>query len=332
VLVNPKQCLQCGFLNAPDWVFCQRCAAALSTSPSGPLAPQFAGGPASEQMYERERAVLDNYEQQVDALVERYLDTDPADRSRVQKELERMLQLLWNQIDAFRRSFPGDDVWPLYMSTFYMAQATLKAFTVGFFRKSSSRSSNVAVGLATGLVARQQEKANLVEAAKLLDQSCQYWDNAKAHILKVRCFQALGDKQAAVNELQYIMQRFPNEPEYVEARQIWDEMHSSGKGMCFIATAAYGSALAPDVVLLRRFRDEDLLPTRWGRLFVAAYERSSPPVAKIIARHAGLRVLTRLLVVTPLLGIVKQRTTHRFARSRRSAAARGERGGNQISR
>ena len=75
---------------------------------------------------------------------------------------------------------------------------------------------------------------------------------------------------------------------------------SSGGGGCFIATAAYGSYLHPQVQVLRDFRDNYLLTNAPGRTFVAIYYHLSPPAAEFIARHAMLRLMVRL-TLTPLV-------------------------------
>ncbi|MDB4964395.1 MAG: Fibronectin type domain protein [Myxococcales bacterium] len=62
---------------------------------------------------------------------------------------------------------------------------------------------------------------------------------------------------------------------------------------CFIATAAYGSAMQSDVDLLRRFRDGALLGSPLGRLAVAAYYALSPPLARAIATDERLRAAAR---------------------------------------
>jgi hypothetical protein len=64
-------------------------------------------------------------------------------------------------------------------------------------------------------------------------------------------------------------------------------------GLCFIATAAYGSAWHPHVASLRRFRDERLRPNAAGRAAIAVYEAVSPPIAAFIAPRPTLRAVTR---------------------------------------
>lgn len=85
---------------------------------------------------------------------------------------------------------------------------------------------------------------------------------------------------------------------------------SSGDGgNCFIATAAYGSYLDPHVEVLRKFRDRYLLTNGPGRLFVAAYYRVSPPVARLIARHEPLRSATRWALTPLVYGAAHPRTS-----------------------
>lgn len=75
---------------------------------------------------------------------------------------------------------------------------------------------------------------------------------------------------------------------------------SGGSSGCFIATAAYGSALEPQVVLLRKFRDLRLLTNAPGQAFVRWYYATSPPVAAFIARHDLARLTVRVALL-PLL-------------------------------
>ena len=76
-----------------------------------------------------------------------------------------------------------------------------------------------------------------------------------------------------------------------------------GQFYCFIATAAYGSALEPHVVVLRQFRDRHLQRTALGRAFIRYYYRYSPPLAEFIAEHPRARLATRMML-TPLTFLI----------------------------
>jgi len=73
---------------------------------------------------------------------------------------------------------------------------------------------------------------------------------------------------------------------------------------CFIATAAYGSPLAPQVQHLRTFRDRFLMPYSLGHWFVDLYYRYSPPLAEALRQHDDLRAVVRT-GLRPLISAVK---------------------------
>lgn len=75
-------------------------------------------------------------------------------------------------------------------------------------------------------------------------------------------------------------------------------------GGCFIATAAYGSAMAPEVDALRAWRDRHLASHAVGRAFIAVYQAWSPPAADAIRRSEALRAATRV-VLWPVVGVAK---------------------------
>jgi hypothetical protein len=76
-------------------------------------------------------------------------------------------------------------------------------------------------------------------------------------------------------------------------------------GVCFIATAAYGTETASQLVILRDFRDQVLLRNALGSRFVAAYYRLSPPVAALIAKNNFLRAVVREMLVDPVVNILQ---------------------------
>lgn len=90
-----------------------------------------------------------------------------------------------------------------------------------------------------------------------------------------------------------------------DARRSREIPRKRGKGgrddSCFIATAAYGSELAPVVQNLREFRDEVLVKSFGGRFFIAVYCRLSPPVAQLVAHSVFLKIVVQRLIKTFLI-------------------------------
>lgn len=86
----------------------------------------------------------------------------------------------------------------------------------------------------------------------------------------------------------------------IDVRDFW-EMYQSGGGnedggFCFVATAAWGSYMAPEVRTLRAFRDQYLLTNGPGRLFVRAYYAASPPLARFISESPALKAVARVVI------------------------------------
>lgn len=79
-------------------------------------------------------------------------------------------------------------------------------------------------------------------------------------------------------------------------------------GGCFIATAAYGSALAPEVDVFRNFRDGTLLTSKLGSLFVKTYYFISPPLASVISKSEWLRLAVRRFLLEPILSLLKPKS------------------------
>ena len=56
----------------------------------------------------------------------------------------------------------------------------------------------------------------------------------------------------------------------------------SGSGGCYVATAVYGSYDCPEVWTLRRYRDDKLARTFWGRSLIRIYYTVSPTVVRLV--------------------------------------------------
>lgn len=77
---------------------------------------------------------------------------------------------------------------------------------------------------------------------------------------------------------------------------------------CFIATAVYGSLDAPEVQVLRGFRDQYLLRLPGGLCLVRGYYRLSPPIASWLSIKPVPRRFTRIFL-NWCVKLMRQRTS-----------------------
>ena len=75
---------------------------------------------------------------------------------------------------------------------------------------------------------------------------------------------------------------------------------------CFIATACYGNYDASEVLVLRQFRDDKLLKTLLGKLFVKIYYFISPFFAELITKSVLLKQLVRKYFLEPIVSRLRR--------------------------
>lgn len=81
-------------------------------------------------------------------------------------------------------------------------------------------------------------------------------------------------------------------PDWDSQAEQHNETRSKKRG-CYVATCVYGSYDCPQVWTLRRYRDDVLKNSAWGRAFVAVYYAISPALVRLFGRNAAVRTLWR---------------------------------------
>ncbi len=143
--------------------------------------------------------------------------------------------------------------------------------------------------------------SNVIDIGSYTSCTISGLEEGETYFIAATAYDTSGDESAYSGEITYT----------VPANGTVDDSSGSdggggggGGGGCFIATAAYGSYIEPEVMVLRKFRDNHLLTNPAGKAFVKLYYKTSPPIADYIRKHETLRIMTRW-AITPLVYGVK---------------------------
>jgi hypothetical protein len=90
---------------------------------------------------------------------------------------------------------------------------------------------------------------------------------------------------------------------YYGKKKIISNEQKQGGGGCLIATATFGSELAPQVQQLRELRDNTLLQTDWGSVFIGEFNQIyylfSPTIADWERQNPAFKAVK--LFITPMI-------------------------------
>ncbi len=116
--------------------------------------------------------------------------------------------------------------------------------------------------------------------------------------LTVEALGHIGDPQA-VKPLKKIYKQ--EKADKVKTEIALKQLGADTKGGCFIATAVYGNELKPEVILLRQFRDEVLLQSFFGKIFVKLYYAISPSLADAVEEQEQIKTFIRDKFLNPFV-------------------------------
>ena len=137
-----------------------------------------------------------------------------------------------------------------------------------------------------------------------------YWDLLRIYDINERYQDRM---QRSARQLAMFIQFTPVYPDILRKAELFKKtaknpaivkqflkMANKERARCFIATAAFESPVAPEVVALRIFRDSTLRVHPLGRAFITFYYKHSPTIARFLDKHDFLkpyiRAALRLLI------------------------------------
>ena len=153
----------------------------------------------------------------------------------------------------------------------------------------------------------------LIPSGKSKHPMDKYNGLSELHDLKGRCYALLENYQLATEELEKALQIDPDREDSLRMlskiksfKEFMQKKESKSKG-CFMATAVYSSQYAPEVQILKKFRDNYLskFPVI-GIWLIENYYKISPNIAKVMKQSVFLKKTCRIIVINPIVKLIVQ--------------------------
>lgn len=141
----------------------------------------------------------------------------------------------------------------------------------------------------TGVIAinglTEEDDNTIIECALAAFNDCRDWSKGDYKELSEAMIDMLEDEDCNLDEIRETV--FSEYPKRVHdelldlAKNLKEKkQQSSSGGGCYVATCVYGSYDCPQVWTLRRYRDNTLAKTWYGRAFIRTYYAISPTLVK----------------------------------------------------
>jgi hypothetical protein len=131
-----------------------------------------------------------------------------------------------------------------------------------------------------------------------------YLDDADQDVRKAA---ALVAEKHGIRRRQTAQPVTPSAPRQQPSNKGDSTQQTAKKIGCFVATACYGTEDAPEVLVLRRFRDEVLVCSAIGRWLIEWYYTVSPGFARYLSKHPVMAKAIRASILGPVVKWLEKR-------------------------
>jgi len=176
---------------------------------------------ATSGQVEIEALIIDETIKELEEMIS---NTDPASVANSQGRIQWKLRILHKQVYSLKAEFPDAVQARVYEAALYSCQARAKLASVGGWRKSQIRSTNIAWGIVSNVMANKQEINNATEALSLFDTALNIHDNVNDRLCKAYLYKEMKQSENALRELNHIIANFPGDPLYITVRQMKTEI------------------------------------------------------------------------------------------------------------